>query len=59
MADSSLRDCCRAEGRWTKALRQIINVLGPESACPENACEGCKAEMAEALRIAKEALGVH
>lgn len=56
MADSA---ATRAEDRWTTALRQIVNVLGPEtSGCDDMKCEGCAAEMAEALRIAKEALGV-
>lgn len=49
----------RAEDRWVVALREIVNVLGPAPAgCGNTGCEGCAAEMAEALRIAKEALGV-
>ena len=50
----------RAEDRWTRALRQIVNVLGPDRVadCPENRCDGCHEEMAEALRIARVALGL-
>ena len=49
----------RAEDRWTKALREIVNVLGPDvHDCRSNTCEGCKAEAAEALRIARQALGM-
>lgn len=41
------------------ALENIVNVLGPRQAgaCKENKCEGCKVEMEEALRVAKDALG--
>jgi hypothetical protein len=45
------------EGR-DEALVRIRNVLGPDHfgcGCPM--CEGCRAEGAEALRIANEALG--
>ena len=38
------------------ALREIIATLGPTVDCPHIGCEGCKAEMAEALRIAKAAV---
>ncbi len=49
----------RPQDRFVDALREIINVLGPEILdCEENKCAGCRAEAGEALRIAKEALGV-
>lgn len=40
-----------------KALNDIINVLGPvpPAGC---GCEGCVAEMDEALRLAREVLGL-
>lgn len=37
-----------------KALRQIAAVLGPTVDCPHIGCDGCRAEMAEALRIAQD-----
>jgi hypothetical protein len=41
------------------ALREIVNTLGPDRLCdcPEHDDCGLRAEVAEALRIAKEALG--
>jgi hypothetical protein len=39
-----------------KALRNIVNMLGPEPPSCTDTCDGCLAEMTEALRIAKEAL---
>lgn len=39
-----------------EALRQIVNMLGPTADCPHIKCEGCQMEMAEALRIAQEAV---
>lgn len=46
-----------AEERMNHALRQIVAVLGPNTAgCSENTCQGCRFEMQEALRIAKEAI---
>lgn len=38
------------------ALQGIVAVLGPTADCPHIKCEGCQAEMAEALRLAQEAL---
>lgn len=38
------------------ALEAIVATLGPTVDCPHIACQGCLAEMSEALRIAKEAL---
>jgi hypothetical protein len=49
----------RAENaRLRGALRSVVNHLGPHGAPPncENRCEGCRAEMHEACRIADEAL---
>ncbi len=47
-----------SEDSFVRALIQIRNVLGPDHfGCPEPCCEGCRAEGAEALRIASEALG--
>lgn len=51
--------------RFHAALREIVNVLGPETLameCPDcqNGCSGLAAEAEEALRIAREALlGMH
>jgi hypothetical protein len=43
---------------YRKALQGVVNHLGPDKVtCEGNDCLGCRAEMAEALRIAKEALG--
>lgn len=54
---SSSADIMRIQ-RLKSALRSIVNMLGPDQvACESNDCQGCKMEMAEALRIAKEALG--
>ena len=39
-----------------KALREIINVLGPNDYTCPNCCEGCQVEMQEALHTAKRAL---
>lgn len=41
--------------RYESALREIASVL-PSSDCPENGCEGCKAEMGMALDAAQKAL---
>ena len=44
---------------YQQALRNIYNMLGPQILdCPEQHCEGCRAEAYEALRITKEALGI-
>ena len=41
------------------ALEQIVRVLGPNKfGCSENLCQGCTYEGGEALRLAREALGV-
>jgi len=49
----------REKAALKKALENIVNALGPAltGGCKENKCEGCKYEMDEALRIAKDALG--
>lgn len=39
-----------------EALQQIAAVLGPTVDCRHIKCEGCQAEMAEALRLAQEAI---
>ena len=40
-----------------QALREIKRVLGPKAGqCSENGCEGCRAEIFEAYRLADEAL---
>lgn len=53
---SSSADIMRIQ-QLKSALRSIVNMLGPdEVACESNDCRGCRAEMAEALRIAKDAL---
>jgi hypothetical protein len=46
--------------RLRGALRSVLNHIGPHGAPPncENDCKGCRAEMHEACRIAREALGV-
>lgn len=36
-----------------EALRKIVRVLGPEIS--EHGCEGCEEEMAQALKIARNA----
>jgi hypothetical protein len=54
------RDDARDEAeRLRGALRSVLNHIGPHGAPPdcENRCEGCRAEMHEACRIADEALG--
>ena len=44
---------------FAQALREIVNVLGPDyPACAGIGCDGCEAEMGEALRIARRALGL-
>lgn len=45
--------------RYKRALREIINVLGPELAdCDDcqNGCQGLAVEAGEALKIAKDVL---
>lgn len=44
-------------GPWS-ALRRIVQVLGPETAGCGDCCEGCNVEMSEALRIARQTLGI-
>lgn len=44
-----------AEDRMRKALRHVVDVLGPN--VPACCCDGCNYEMGEALKTAKEALG--
>lgn len=47
----------RRKANLQRALVQIKNMLGPDSVtCRTNNCDGCQAEIAEALRITKEAL---
>ncbi len=45
-------------GRIKKALENIINILGPEPPKCSHGCEGCVAEMTEALSEARVALGL-
>ncbi len=39
-----------------EALREVINVLGPEAPEHDDVCEGCQHEMGEAIDIARAAL---
>lgn len=43
---------------WAAALLRIVNVLGPDTVACSSCCEGCRAEMAEALGIARRAMGL-
>ena len=46
--------------RCVSALREIVSTLGPDwTDCAYNGCQGCQAEAAEALRIARDALGMN
>ena len=49
----------RAVEERDKALRHIVQVLGPEMDCEDNQCAGCRHEMGEALKTAMKVLKMY